>query len=99
MFHFLLSVLVWTLLLNAISAQLTPRDQSLPYLNSSLAAKNRAADLLQRMTWEEKIGQLGGVRRAFSRVNGKPSFNQTSYDLIQKTQNGQIGACRLQPLL
>ncbi|KAI0150084.1 glycoside hydrolase family 3 protein [Hypoxylon sp. NC0597] len=62
-----------------------------PYLDLSLSPKERAADLIQRMTWEEKVGQLGGIRRPLTRTDGKAIFNKTSFDTIRKTQNGQIG--------
>ncbi|KAI0882348.1 glycoside hydrolase family 3 protein [Annulohypoxylon maeteangense] len=61
------------------------------YLDSSLPPKERAADLLQRMTWEEKVGQLGGVRRTLGRTNGQATLNKTAFDIAHKTQNGQIG--------
>ncbi|EEY17164.1 periplasmic beta-glucosidase [Verticillium alfalfae VaMs.102] len=64
---------------------------SLSYKDPSLSPKERAQDLLERMTWVEKVGQLGGIRRAVSRTNGKPVFNETSFNAIRKTQNGQLG--------
>ncbi|KAI4867669.1 glycoside hydrolase family 3 protein [Hypoxylon rubiginosum] len=67
------------------------RDDSPAYLDSSLSPKERAADLLQRMTWEEKVGQLGGVRKTLGRTDGQATFNKTAFDLVHKTQNGQIG--------
>ncbi|RYP60014.1 hypothetical protein DL769_008307 [Monosporascus sp. CRB-8-3] len=67
------------------------RRGRLPYLDASLSPSERAADLLGRMTWEERVGQLGGIRRAMSRVNGQPSFNRTSFEEIRETQNGNIG--------
>lgn len=67
------------------------RYDSPAYNDSSLSPKERAADLLQRMTWEEKVGQLGGVRKTLGRTNGLATFNKTAFDLIHKTQNGQIG--------
>ncbi|KAF6795897.1 periplasmic beta-glucosidase [Colletotrichum sojae] len=60
------------------------------YLDASLSPKERADDLLRLMTWEEKVGQLGGIRRLAENVNGKLSFNETSFEEIRKTQNGQI---------
>jgi hypothetical protein len=62
-----------------------------PYLDSTLPPFRRADDLLGRMTWEEKVGQLGGIRRAFGTSNGKPVFNRTVYETTRSTQNGQIG--------
>ncbi|VUC35242.1 unnamed protein product [Clonostachys rosea] len=68
------------------------RDDALvPYLDPKLSARDRAADLLGRMTWEEKVGQLGGIRRVASRSNGKLTFNRTSFEKTRETQNGQIG--------
>ncbi|TDZ35597.1 Periplasmic beta-glucosidase [Colletotrichum spinosum] len=61
------------------------------YRDSSRSPKERADDLLGRMTWDEKVGQLGGIRRLAERVNGQVSFNKTSFEEIRATQNGQIG--------
>ncbi|KAF6794671.1 periplasmic beta-glucosidase [Colletotrichum musicola] len=61
------------------------------YLDASPSPKERADDFLRLMTWEEKVGQLGGIRRLAENVNGKLSFNETSFEEIRKTQNGQIG--------
>ena len=61
------------------------------YMDASLPPAKRAEDLLRRMTWEEKIGQMGGVRRAFTSVDKKPVFNRTAFDLIHAKENGQIG--------
>jgi hypothetical protein len=61
------------------------------YLDPKLSARDRSADLLQRMTWEEKVGQLGGIRRPVERTNGKAVFNRTTFERIKKTQNGNIG--------
>ncbi|KAJ8126056.1 hypothetical protein O1611_g7583 [Lasiodiplodia mahajangana] len=60
------------------------------YLNSSYTPKERAEDLLKLMTWEEKVGQLGGARRLFERVNGKLWSNETALAITVETQNGQI---------
>ncbi|RYP40333.1 hypothetical protein DL767_001790 [Monosporascus sp. MG133] len=75
----------------AAGVTLQARRGQLPYLDSSLSPSERAADLLGRMTWEERVGQLGGIRRAMSRVNGQPSFNRTSFEEIRESQNGNIG--------
>lgn len=58
------------------------------------SARARAADLAGRMTWEEKLGQLGGVRRLVDRVDGAPAFNATSFAEFAQTQNGQLGESR-----
>ncbi|KAI1771211.1 glycoside hydrolase family 3 protein [Hypoxylon cercidicola] len=73
------------------SAPTEARDDSPAYRNPSLSHKERAADLLRRMTWEEKVGQLGGVRRPLGRTGGHVTFNKTAFDLIHRTQSGQIG--------
>ncbi|RYP61788.1 hypothetical protein DL770_009713 [Monosporascus sp. CRB-9-2] len=75
----------------AARATMQARRDQLPYLDPSLSPSERAADLLNRMTWEERVGQLGGIRRAMSRVNGQPSFNRTSFEEIREIQNGNIG--------
>ncbi|KAJ0296889.1 hypothetical protein COL516b_011276 [Colletotrichum fioriniae] len=61
------------------------------YLDSARSPTERADDLLRLMSWEEKIGQLGGIRRLAETVNGKVSYNETLFEEIRKTQNGQIG--------
>lgn len=80
-------------------ANATPRrcQDGEPYLDASLPPAERAADLLSRMTWQEKVGQMGGIRRGFSSVDGRPSFNKTSFETIRATQNGQIGRQFLPP--
>lgn len=60
------------------------------YKDASYSASDRASDLLSRMTWAEKIGQMGGVRRL---LGSGLSFNQTSYDIISQYQNGILGEC------
>jgi hypothetical protein len=73
----------------AMEAASTPKKNS--YLDATLSPAKRARDLLRRMTWDEKIGQLGGVRRAFGSRDGKPDFNRTAFEQTRSTQNGQIG--------
>ncbi|PSR82142.1 glycoside hydrolase superfamily [Coniella lustricola] len=64
-------------------------NNSIPiYQNPSHSAKDRAADLLSRMTWVQKIGQMGGVRRL---LGSDMSFNQTSYEILAEYQNGILG--------
>ena len=58
------------------------------YKNTSYSAQDRATDLLSRMTWSEKVGQMGGVRRL---LGSDLSFNQTSYDILSEYQNGILG--------
>ncbi|OLN83081.1 Periplasmic beta-glucosidase 2 [Colletotrichum chlorophyti] len=61
------------------------------YLDPTRSPKERADDLLRFMTWEEKVGQLGGIRRLAETVSGKVVHNETLFEEIRKTQNGQIG--------
>ncbi|KAF2177749.1 glycoside hydrolase family 3 protein [Zopfia rhizophila CBS 207.26] len=65
-----------------------PSSNGAIYLDPSSSAKERAEDLLKRMTWEEKIGQMGGVRRLLS---AGLAFNRTSYDQVRALQNGILG--------
>jgi beta-glucosidase len=55
--------------LSGVSAQ-----EKLPYRNSSLPVEQRVADLLSRMTLEEKIAQLGGAWQNRSIVNDETLF-------------------------
>ncbi|KAF1949805.1 glycoside hydrolase [Byssothecium circinans] len=67
---------------NGISSQNTTR-----YLDASLSPAVRAQNLLDQMTWEPKVGQMGGVRRV---VNPTKTFNRTLYESVRATQNGNI---------
>ncbi|KAI0023945.1 glycoside hydrolase family 3 protein [Xylariomycetidae sp. FL0641] len=61
----------------------------LPGNASSASPREQARKLLEQMTWAEKVGQLGGVRRI---LDADMTFNRTNYDsFIQNYQNGQIG--------
>ena len=61
------------------------------FKNTTLTPAERADSLLKLLTWEEKVGQMGGIRAAFKSVNGSIVFNRTSFEQIRATQNGQIG--------
>ncbi|GJD03378.1 periplasmic betaglucosidase [Colletotrichum higginsianum] len=76
--------------LASLAAAVSPSNGS-AHLDSSLTPAERADSLLRLMTWEEKVGQLGGIRRLAETVGGKVSYNETSFEEIRKTQNGQIG--------
>lgn len=78
-------------LLCVVSATvLSPRidNGTPPYKDASLSPVERADDLLGRMTWEEKVGQMGGVRRL---AGPHLAFNKSSYEEYTKTQNGILG--------
>lgn len=65
------------------------RENNHAHRDTSRSALERAQSLLARMTWEEKIGQMGGVRRLFG---PGASFNSTSFQQIyDDLQQGQIG--------
>jgi hypothetical protein len=88
-----LSITALSLVLAAVSpiaASALPRDAAdkLVYRDAKASPKERAEDLLARMTWKEKVGQMGGVRRALS---SDLVFNRTSYDEIHELQNGNLG--------
>jgi beta-glucosidase len=48
-----------------INNPLKPPGESPPYLNPNLSVEDRAADLLSRMTIDEKVGQMTQVDRQF----------------------------------
>ncbi|KAK5126613.1 hypothetical protein LTR85_009547 [Meristemomyces frigidus] len=58
------------------------------YSNVTKSPRQRAEALLEQMTWAEKVGQMGGIRRLFS---ADLAFNKTSYAEIRTLQNGMIG--------
>src|SRR6201987_938728 len=57
---------------------------NLPYLNPSLTPEQRAADLVHRMTLEEKASQLVNQARAI------PRLNIPSYDWWSEALHGVI---------
>ena len=59
----------------------------LPYMNISLAPEERAADLVHRMTLEEKASQLVNQARAISRL-GVPAYDWWSEALHGVATNG-----------
>ncbi|KAF2118422.1 periplasmic beta-glucosidase [Lophiotrema nucula] len=64
-------------------------DNGVPqYKDASLSPIERANDLLGRMNWEEKVGQMGGVRRL---AEAKLAFNRSNYEAFVETQNGILG--------
>src|SRR5205814_10210962 len=58
-----------------------------PYLNSALPAQQRAADLVHRMTVEEKVTQLVNQSRAVPRLN-VPDYDWWSESLHGVARNG-----------
>ncbi len=77
--HFVLIALVsWG---SSVIAQQKP-----PYLDSSLPPEQRAADLVHRMTLEEKVGQLVNQARAI------PRLNIPQYDWWSESLHGVINS-------
>lgn len=59
------------------------------YKDASASPDARARDLLSLMTWDEKIGQMGGVRQL---LQANLTLNRTTYDAIRENlQNGILG--------
>ena len=51
--------------------------------------RKRAEALVDQMTWEEKVGQMGGIRRLLSLG---PQIDEENYEYRQaEYQNGNIG--------
>jgi len=87
-FYFCLFVffVVPVLVLNVLNAQNTEKPS---YLNTSLSAERRAADLVHRMTVEEKVSQLVNQSRAVPRLN-VPDYDWWSEALHGVANNGGI---------
>lgn len=58
------------------------------YKDPSCSVSQRAADLLSRMSWEEKVKQLGGIRQV---LGENMLFNETKFNVFNESQNGNIG--------
>src|SRR5450631_2175103 len=87
----LLAVLaiVCTASLSAASAQESPKsnEPKPAYLDTTLAPELRAADLVQRMTLEEKATQLVNQARAVQRLN-VPAYDWWSESLHGVARDG-----------
>ncbi len=71
---------------SSLSAQ---NSEKPPYLKTSLSAEQRAADLVHRMTVEEKVSQLVNQSRAIPRLN-VPDYDWWSEALHGVANNGGI---------
>lgn len=71
----------------ALGAAASAATTSSCHLGKRCDASQRARALLKQMTWEEKIGQMGGVRRVLS----SGTTINPQYGAIQKMQNGEMG--------
>lgn len=92
----LFHALLLTVLVSLCSSSAVQRRDTPSYKDASLSPKERAQALLKLMTWEEKVGQMGGIRRLLA---DKLVFNQTTFDAIHELQNGEIGKTFLGPAL
>jgi len=85
-FRLLVLLLVPVFALNGLNAQ---NFEKPAYLNTSLPAEQRAADLVHRMTVEEKVSQLVNQSRAIPRLN-VPDYDWWSEALHGVANNGGI---------
>ena len=82
----LLVLFVPVFVLSGLNAQ---NSEKPAYLNTSLSAEQRAADLVHRMTVEEKVSQLVNQSRAIPRLN-VPDYDWWSEALHGVANNGGI---------
>ena len=82
----LLVLFVLLFVLHSLNAQ---NSEKPTYLNTSLSAEQRAADLVHRMTVEEKVSQLVNQSRAIPRLN-VPDYDWWSEALHGVANNGGI---------
>jgi beta-glucosidase len=86
-FHVQLLILLTVFLsITSVFAQTTAQPD---YLNTNLSAEKRAADLVHRMTVEEKVSQLVNQSRAVPRLN-IPDYDWWSEALHGVANNGGI---------
>jgi beta-glucosidase len=71
----------------SISSLHAQNSEQPPYLNTSLSPEQRAADLVHRMTAEEKVSQLVNQSRAIPRLN-VPDYDWWSEALHGVTRSG-----------
>ena len=83
-FRLLVLLFVPVFALDGLNAQ---NSEKPAYLNTSLPAEQRAADLVHRMTVEEKVSQLVNQSRAVPRLN-VPDYDWWSEALHGVANNG-----------
>ena len=69
------------------------RKGPLPYLNPSLSIDARVADLISRLTLDEKVGQLWYTAPAIERL-GIPAYNWWNEALHGVGRNGRATSFR-----
>jgi beta-glucosidase len=69
----------------ALSAVLLARQGSSAWQDRSLPAAQRAENLLLQLSWEEKIGQMGGIRQL---LQPNATFNRTTWNDLYPLQHG-----------
>lgn len=77
-----------TISISAVNAATIGESDVLPYKNESLSFEERAADLVSRMTLEEKVSQLGHNAPAISRL-GVSKYNYWREALHGVARNGK----------
>jgi len=82
------SLLALLTAVTALASATPARRAEASYKDTSLPPKQRAEALLKLMTWEEKVGQMGGARRLLA---ANATFNETTFNTITRTQNGEMG--------
>jgi beta-glucosidase len=80
-------ILMWTLALLTVSGLFAQNVEQPAYLNPGLPPEQRAADLVHRMTVEEKVTQLTNMSRAIPRLN-IPFYDWWSESLHGVARNG-----------
>lgn len=84
----LLAAVITTSGVSAVNGAATGESNVLPYQNESLSFEERAADLVSRMTLEEKVSQLGYNAPAISRL-GVSKYNYWREALHGVARNGK----------
>ncbi|KAJ5653560.1 hypothetical protein N7490_000563 [Penicillium lividum] len=74
--------------LQGVASTATCGNNGAIYKDNTCSQSQRAEDLLSRMSWTEKVKQLGGIRQV---LGEKMSFNKTKFDIFNKAQDGNIG--------
>ena len=80
-------ILMWILALLTVSGLFAQNVEQPAYLNPGLPPEQRAADLVHRMTVEEKVTQLTNMSRAIPRLN-IPFYDWWSESLHGVARNG-----------